>query len=144
MNFTIWRLHRNQAMFASGALAAMAVLLLLTGTHISSVYHEGLSTCAATDTCSNVDGHMVQSYRWLWTLAIVTLSVPALFGVFWGVPLVAREVEESTHKLFWMQTVPRRRWLAYNLGWIFLPLRYGAARCQRCSRGGWGRRTRFC
>jgi hypothetical protein len=120
MNFTMWRLHRNQVIFASGALAAMAVLLLLTGTHIASVYHQALSRCAATHTCLSVDGRMVQNYRWLWTLALVTMSVPALFGIFWGAPLIAKEVEEGTHKLIWTQTVPRRRWLAYNLGWVLL------------------------
>jgi hypothetical protein len=120
MNWTIWRLHRSQVLFAFSALAAMAVLLLLTGTHIASVYEHALSTCAATHTCSSVDGQMVQNYRWLWTLAIPTALVPALFGLFWGAPLVAREVEEGTHKLIWTQTVPRRRWLAHNLGWVLL------------------------
>jgi hypothetical protein len=41
--------------------------------------------------------------------------VPALIGAFWGAPLVARELENGTHRLVWNQSVPRRRWLAVKL-----------------------------
>ncbi|MFD6693435.1 ABC transporter permease subunit [Micromonospora aurantiaca (nom. illeg.)] len=41
--------------------------------------------------------------------------VPALIGAFWGAPLVARELEQGTHRLVWNQSVPRRRWLAVKL-----------------------------
>jgi ABC-type transport system involved in multi-copper enzyme maturation permease subunit len=41
--------------------------------------------------------------------------VPALIGAFWGAPLVARELENGTHRLAWNQSVPRRRWLAVKL-----------------------------
>lgn len=41
--------------------------------------------------------------------------VPALVGAFWGAPLVARELENGTHRLVWNQSVPRRRWLAVKL-----------------------------
>ncbi|RKR91410.1 ABC-2 family transporter [Micromonospora pisi] len=41
--------------------------------------------------------------------------VPAIIGAFWGAPLVARELENGTHRLVWNQSVPRRRWLAVKL-----------------------------
>ncbi|MEU1812069.1 ABC transporter permease subunit [Micromonospora aurantiaca (nom. illeg.)] len=41
--------------------------------------------------------------------------VPALIGAVWGAPLVARELEQGTHRLVWNQSVPRRRWLAVKL-----------------------------
>ena len=41
---------------------------------------------------------------------------PALIGVFWGAPLVARELEAGTHRLAWTQSVTRTRWLAIKLG----------------------------
>ena len=42
--------------------------------------------------------------------------VPAVIGVFWGAPLVARELETGTHRLAWNQSVTRTRWLAAKLG----------------------------
>jgi len=46
----------------------------------------------------------------------VMYLLPAVLGVFWGVPLVARELESGTHSLVWNQTVTRRRWLGTKLG----------------------------
>jgi hypothetical protein len=45
--------------------------------------------------------------------------VPLLTGMFWGGPLIAREIEQGTHRLAWTQSVSRGRWLATKLG-IFL------------------------
>ena len=36
-------------------------------------------------------------------------------GVFWGAPLVARELESGTYRLAWNQSVTRGRWLATKL-----------------------------
>ena len=46
------------------------------------------------------------------TLAV--LAVPALVGMFWGAPLVARELDAGTHRLAWTLT-SRTRWLAAKL-----------------------------
>jgi hypothetical protein len=42
--------------------------------------------------------------------------VPVVVGMFWGAPLVARELETGTHRLVWTQSVTRTRWLAVKLG----------------------------
>jgi hypothetical protein len=44
------------------------------------------------------------------------MFVPAIIGLFWGAPLVARELEAGTHRLVWNQSVTRTRWLAVKLG----------------------------
>ena len=44
--------------------------------------------------------------------------VPALIGIFWGAPLIAREFETGTHRLAWNQSVGRTRWTAVKLGLI--------------------------
>ena len=44
------------------------------------------------------------------------LLAPAVIGIFWGAPLVARELEAGTHRLVWNQSVTRTRWLATKLG----------------------------
>jgi hypothetical protein len=41
--------------------------------------------------------------------------VPALLGIFWGAPLLARELETGTHRLAWNQSVTRTRWLTAKL-----------------------------
>jgi hypothetical protein len=43
------------------------------------------------------------------------IAVPALIGIFWGAPLIGRELETGTHQLAWNQTVTRTRWLAVKL-----------------------------
>jgi len=53
-------------------------------------------------------------------LGLVVLVVPALIGVFWGAPLIARELETGTFRLAWTQSVTRTRWLAVKLGVVVL------------------------
>jgi ABC-type transport system involved in multi-copper enzyme maturation permease subunit len=48
------------------------------------------------------------------------ILVPALIGVFWGAPLVARELETGTYKMVWNQSVTRTSWLAVKLGLLGL------------------------
>jgi hypothetical protein len=45
----------------------------------------------------------------------VLLAGPALLGLFWGAPLIARELENGTAALAWSQSVTRRHWLAVKL-----------------------------
>ncbi len=52
--------------------------------------------------------------------SIMTLGVPALFGLFWGAPLVAAEFEAGTGQFAWMQSVTRKRWLAVTAGEMLL------------------------
>ncbi|MEU4449092.1 ABC transporter permease subunit [Actinosynnema sp. NPDC050801] len=51
---------------------------------------------------------------------LAVLLLPAVLGVFWGVPMITRELETGTHNLVWNQSVTRSRWLAVKLG-IGLP-----------------------
>ena len=48
------------------------------------------------------------------------LAVPALLGIFWGAPLLARELETGTYRLAWTQSVTRTRWLAVKLAVVGL------------------------
>jgi hypothetical protein len=50
----------------------------------------------------------------------LVLIVPVLIGMFWGAPLVARELETGTFRLAWTQSVSRLRWLLVKLGLIGL------------------------
>jgi hypothetical protein len=92
-----WRQFRVQAYVALGLLAAVLVVLLVTGVH-----HDSGAAAA-------------KQYRSLRLLGTGLIGVPALIGAFWGAPLVARELETGTHRLAWTQSVTRTRWLGTKL-----------------------------
>jgi hypothetical protein len=46
----------------------------------------------------------------------VLYAAPTLIGMFWGAPLVTREIEAGTFRLAWTQSVTRTRWLTAKLG----------------------------
>jgi hypothetical protein len=46
--------------------------------------------------------------------------MPVLIGMFWGAPLIARELETGTFRLAWTQSVSRMRWLLVKLGLVGL------------------------
>lgn len=50
----------------------------------------------------------------------VMFTAPAVLGLFWGAPLVTREIEAGTFRLAWTQGVTRTRWLAVKLGLVGL------------------------
>jgi hypothetical protein len=45
---------------------------------------------------------------------------PALLGIFWGAPLIARELESGTYRLAWTQSVTRSRWIATKFAMVGL------------------------
>jgi hypothetical protein len=51
-----------------------------------------------------------------WGGIFVFYAVPAIIGMFWGAPLIARELEAGTFRVAWTQSVTRARWLAVKLG----------------------------
>jgi hypothetical protein len=120
MTWLVWRQHRNQAYFAAAALAALAILLLVTGRQMASQYQSALTSCTADHTCGNLASTLILGSPVLSLLVTLTVVVPCLLGVFWGGPLVAREIETGTSQFAWMQSITRRRWLTVKVGWALL------------------------
>jgi hypothetical protein len=60
--------------------------------------------------CSQLRSLFNPRYSGLWFTLPLFLVLPAMVGVFWGAPLVAREVEQGTYRLAWTQSVGRLRW----------------------------------
>jgi hypothetical protein len=120
MTWVVWRQHRNQAYVAAAALAAFAILMLITGRQMASQYHSALASCAASHSCSNLANTLNLGSPWVTLLVTATVVVPCLLGVFWGGPLVARELETGTNQFTWMQSVTRSRWLTVKIGWALL------------------------
>jgi hypothetical protein len=119
VNYLLWRLHRNQVYVAGAALAALTVVLLITGIRMAHDYHVFLASCEATHNCGS-GSQLFSGDSVIIGLVYATTGVPLLFGLFWGAPLLAREFEDGTHNLAWTQGITRRRWLSRNVRWALL------------------------
>ena len=120
MNQLVWRLHRNQVVFAAAALAALTVVLLVTGSVMAHDYDTALASCRVTQSCGDLGSQLFRGDGMIIDTVNLTVVVPLLFGLFWGAPLLAKELEDGTHNLVWTQSVPRRRWLGSTVGWALL------------------------
>jgi hypothetical protein len=119
MTWLTWRHHRAQFYAGAALLAALAILLLITGLQMASQWHSALVACTAAHSCSN-QGGLFLGNREVGFLVIMTLGAPVLAGLFWGAPLVAAELEAGTIQFAWMQSITRSRWLAVKTGWMLL------------------------
>jgi ABC-2 family transporter protein len=116
MIWVAWRQFRTQALVTLGLLAAFAALVLVTGLHLREVYNSvGGRNCSAPNDCPQLTDFAkpLQSL-----LGPALLAIPALLGMFWGAPLVARELESGTYRLAWTQSVTRRRWLSVRVALV--------------------------
>ncbi|PZS18064.1 MAG: hypothetical protein DLM57_07020 [Pseudonocardiales bacterium] len=123
MIWLAWRQFRTQAAVVFGALATLAVVLVVTGLRLRHLYDtSGITTCSATGDCDTVAQAFAAQYSWLQTLVgkILLLLLPAIAGVFWGAPLIARELDTGTYRLAWTQSVTRTRWLAAKIAVVGL------------------------
>ncbi len=121
----IWltcRQFRVQALSAAAALAAFAILLAATGPHLASRYaasaitgcHGFACQTAAITFLSQLQATSPYPIVYLLGIALI-LVAPAIIGIFWGAPLIARELETRTFTLAWNQSITRTRWLVVKL-----------------------------
>jgi hypothetical protein len=115
-----WLQFRTQAVAALGALAVIAIALAVTGPQMTHLYDtSGIATCGASGDCGSLATaflNRVPADQILYFLGIaVLLAAPPGIGMFWGAPLVTRELETGTFRLAWTQGVTRTRWLAVKL-----------------------------
>lgn len=118
MIWLTWRQLRASAAMMAGALALFAAVLLLTGPALADDYASGIAACSAQggDCDGFVDRFLDQNQTGFLGVTAVALALPALVGLFWGAPLIARELETGTHRLVWNQSITRTRWLVVKLG----------------------------
>lgn len=128
MIWLTWRQHRKQALSALIALAALAAVIVPTGLAMHHAFTgSGLAACLAKQgtaqftpggapDCSDLKQQFENQYSSLFLVGILCVILPVFVGIFYGAPLVAREVEAGTHRLVWTQGVSRRRWAMVNLG----------------------------
>jgi ABC-type transport system involved in multi-copper enzyme maturation permease subunit len=121
MIWLTWRQFRGAAAMTAAALAALAALLVLTGPGLADDYASGIAACTQSGGCLNfVDQFFIDHQGSFLAVTAVVLVLPALIGLFWGAPLLTRELEAGTHRLVWNQSITRTRWLAVKLGLIGL------------------------
>jgi ABC-type transport system involved in multi-copper enzyme maturation permease subunit len=113
---------RAQAITAAAVLIAFAALLAATGPHLASLYTaSGLQGCPPASCGQRASSFLAQvnstsPYATVYTLSLILIALtPAITGLFWGAPLLARELETGTFALAWSQSVTRSRWLAIKL-----------------------------
>jgi hypothetical protein len=119
MTWVVWRLYRTPGIASAAVLAAFAVLLLITGLQLASEYHNAVHACIATRTCGGLRSTLGLSSP-ADVFVGLSVAVPAILGMFWGAPMVAREIEAGTSQFAWMQSITRVRWLAVKTGWLVL------------------------
>lgn len=116
MTWLTWRQFRTQAVAAGGALVVIAAYLITLGTRLRDSYDDYLAQCRGDGTCADLMAqfHSDHANLVLYLNGLLML-IPFVVGMFWGAPLIARELEAGTHRLVWNQSVTRRRWLAVKL-----------------------------
>jgi ABC-type transport system involved in multi-copper enzyme maturation permease subunit len=117
MIWLTWRQFRAQAAMMAAALAGLAVILALTGPGLADDYSTGIAACTnSSGGCSDFVNRFFQDHQDAFlAVTAVVLVLPALIGLFWGAPLITRELEAGTHRLVWNQSITRTRWLAVKL-----------------------------
>ena len=111
MIWLTWRQCRTQFLAVYGLVAAACVWLAITGPALARLARRN----------DNVYDLLTANDRLLFNGGIAALAVaPAVIGIFWGAPLVARELETGTHRLAWNQSVTRGHWLAAKLAFSVL------------------------
>ena len=139
MSWLVWRQHRQQALFALLGLAVLAAFLVPTGIQMHTAFTKaGLDDCLpaaarvafvqvgenpdqASDQarrCQELAERFASRFGNRGTVGILLWFLPLFAGLFWGAPLVAREVEHGTHRLAWTQGVSRRRWALIKFGLV--------------------------
>lgn len=91
MIWLTWRQFRTQAAVMLAAVAALAAALAVTGPQLADLYRAAGS--GLVDRLSSSD----QSVHYAGL--VVVLAVPVVIGMFWGAPLISRELEAGTHYL---------------------------------------------
>src|SRR5258708_31078665 len=120
MIWVAWRQHRTESFVVLGVLVLIGIFLLITGLNMAHDFQQsGLSDCLArskpSDICGPLGTAFLNQYGSLILVAVALLILPILLGALVGAPLVARESEQRTNLLVWLQSITRTHWLIVKL-----------------------------
>jgi ABC-type transport system involved in multi-copper enzyme maturation permease subunit len=130
MIWLTWRQHRTQFLYTLLVIAAVAAVMLPTGLAMRHTFEDsGLAACieklgtaavVPPGDCDVLSQQFADKYNALTFVGVLFVILPVFVGIFFGAPLVAREVEQGTHRFVWTQGITRRRWAASKFGLVGL------------------------
>jgi ABC-type transport system involved in multi-copper enzyme maturation permease subunit len=126
MTWLTWRQYRAQFAVGTAIMAALCLLLVLTGLRFVSQYHAIITECASaahngpTAVNCSIGGGLFSGGPTVGFVSLILLATPVLAGLFLGAPMVATEFEAGTTQFGWMQGITRARWFAVKAGWLLL------------------------
>jgi hypothetical protein len=115
-----WRQQRVEALIAAAMLAVLAAASIPIGLHMASVYaHDGLAACAGRasgpgEPCGALVPSFLQRFSGINMLFVWSTLVPALAALLFAAPFVL-DLDSGTYRLFWTQSITRRRWVVTKL-----------------------------
>src|SRR4051812_12747913 len=110
MIWLTWRQFRASALILLSCVVAALVVLAVTGPQLAD-----LSRSTGQGFLDMLGADRLKSTIFYASTAVVYV-LPAVVGIFWGAPMVSRELEGGTFRLVWTQSITRSRWLATKLG----------------------------
>ena len=110
MIWLTWRQFRASALVLLGTTTAAIVVLALTRHQVVALSR------ANGQSFLDVFGNDRAKSTLFYASTAVVYMLPAVVGIFWGAPMVSRELEAGTSRLVWTQSITRTRWLATKLG----------------------------
>ncbi len=120
MLWLTWRQHRIETLIMIVLLLLLAGITINTGLTIYALYDQmGITKCVSpSNSCYTAVANFNSQAAfkafggptWYNLFITIPLALPLIAGIFIGVPVVARELEQGTYRLVWTQGVPWYRW----------------------------------
>ena len=132
MIWLAWRQHRTQLTVGAAMLGLVILYMLLTGMQMRATFQtSALAHCLVQNrkACAQLTYTFLKQFGISFQLPVLVTAVllPLLVGMFLGAPLVSADTEHGVHRVAWMQSVSRIRWVLVKLGMLALPALVGTA-----------------
>jgi hypothetical protein len=113
-----WRQQRTEVLIAAALLAVLAAVGVPVGVHMASVYADeqlGLCTGSVQSVpCTVSVAAFLSRFGGLNTLSVFSTLLPAVAALLFAAPFVL-DLDGGAYRLFWTQSITRRRWIAAKL-----------------------------
>jgi hypothetical protein len=115
-----WRQQRIETLIAAGLVVVVAAVAVPVGLHMASVYtRDGLGACTGdfgpVSSCSASVPSFLSRFNGMNLLFAWATLLPALVALLLAAPFVL-DLDSGTYRLFWTQSITRRRWIVTKLG----------------------------
>ncbi|MGH2934304.1 MAG: hypothetical protein ACRDL2_07285 [Gaiellaceae bacterium] len=114
-----WRQQRTETLIAAAMLVLVAAVAIPIGVHMASVYtHDGLGGCAGNvrpgGPCNVSVASFLTRFDGITILFTWSTILPAVAALLFAAPFVL-DLDNGTYRLFWTQSITRRRWVTTKL-----------------------------